>query len=187
MSEPRLVIDAFAGEFGRYRRLAEGAIEQLPFEALRVPLDPETNSIAVIMKHVGGNLRSRWADPFTSDGEKPFRDRDSEFVDDFADRAELLAAWGTGWGVLEAALAGFGDADVGRTLLIRGQTHSLAGALARSVAHVAYHTGQITQLSRHHAQRLGLPWHTLTVRRAGSEAFNLAMGFDPASGGTPGG
>jgi uncharacterized damage-inducible protein DinB len=187
MSEPRLVIDAFAGEFARYRRLAEGATTQLPFEALRVRLDPETNSIAVIMKHVGGNLHSRWTEPFTTDGEKPGRDRDSEFVDDFADRAALEEAWTAGWGVLESTLAGCTDGDLARNVMIRGQPHTLASALARSVAHVAYHTGQITQLSRHHAQRLGLSWNTLTVPRAGTKAFNRALGYDPASGGTPGG
>jgi hypothetical protein len=186
MVQSRVVIDAFAAEFARSRRLAEGAVEQLPFEALRVSLDSETNSIAVIMKHIGGNLRSRWTDPFTTDGEKPGRDRDAEFVDDFADRAALVAAWNGGWGVLESTLAGLTDAELARTLMIRGEPHTLALALTRSVAHIAYHTGQITQLSRHQALRLGLSWRTLTVPRSGSKEFHRAMGFDPSTGGRSG-
>ena len=91
-----MTIQAFKAEFGRHRDLAERAIHPLALERLREALDPETNSIAVIVKHVGGNLRSRWTDPFATDGEKPWRVRDREFVDDFADRAALLAAWEAG-------------------------------------------------------------------------------------------
>lgn len=173
---------SFANEFARYRGLAENAAARLTWEQLRTSLDPETNSIAVIMKHVGGNLRSRWTDPFTTDGEKPWRDRDREFVDDFADRAAMMAAWGAGWAVLEASLASFTDADLARTLTIRGEPHTLALALARSLSHTAYHCGQIVQTARVLASRSGTAWETLTVPRGGSVAFNRKMGFDPGTG-----
>lgn len=179
---PNIVIESYISEFKRYRMLAEGASGQIPFEAQRAALDGETNSVAVIMKHVGGNLRSRWTDPFATDGEKSWRDRDSEFRDEFANQAGLELIWRTGWETLEKALATFTDEDLPRHLFIRGEPHTLALALARSLAHTAYHTGQITQLSRHHAARLGLPWKTLTVARAGSAAFNQSKGFDPARG-----
>lgn len=143
-------------------------------------LDPATNSISVIMKHVSGNFRSRWTEPFTTDGEKPWRHRDSEFIDNFADRAAMMEAWNTGWRVVEGALGGFSDADLGRELRIRGETHTLVLALARSLAHSAYHCGQIVQVARVLASRAGTPWRTLTVARGDSEAFNKSKGFDPS-------
>ncbi|MGH7244588.1 MAG: DUF1572 family protein [Phycisphaerales bacterium] len=182
MSEPaasptRTIIEAFEAEFRRYRKLAEGAADQLAWEQLRQALDKETNSIAVIMKHVGGNLRSRWTDALTTDGEKPWRNRDTEFVDDFADRAALREAWRAGWNVLEASLSSFSDADLAKVLTIRGEPHTLVLALTRSVAHVAYHAGQITQVARVLASSAGAPWKTLTVARGQSAAFNTQMGF----------
>ena len=176
---PSVMIDSFIKEFARYRSLAEKATAQTTWEELRAPLDPEINSVAVIMKHLGGNLRSRWTDPFTTDGEKSWRDRDSEFVDDFADRAALEAHWRAGWDVLENALGAMSDADLPRTLFIRGEAHTLALALTRSLSHAAYHAGQIVQLCRVHASRAGRGWSTLTVARGGSAAFNAGMGFQP--------
>jgi uncharacterized damage-inducible protein DinB len=177
------VIAGFRHEFARARTLSEGAARQLSFSDLRVALDPETNSIAVIMKHVGGNLRSRWTDPFTSDGEKPWRNRDTEFVDDFADADALWACWQAGWSTLDAALARFTDTDLPRALTIRGEPHTLALALTRSMAHTAYHAGQIVQVARALASRRGTPWKTLTVHRGTSAAFNAGLGFDPANPG----
>jgi uncharacterized damage-inducible protein DinB len=176
-----LIIPAFAAEFRRYRTLAEGAASQLSWPQMREALDPEVNSIAVVMKHVAGNLRSRWTDALTTDGEKPWRNRDAEFVDDFPDRAALEAAWAAGWRVVESSLASFTDADLGRTLMIRGEPHTLALALARSLSHTSYHCGQIVQASRVLASRAGVPWKTLTVARGQSAAFNAAKGFDPGS------
>ncbi len=173
-----MVIPAFAAEFRRYRSLAERATAQITFDQLRQPLDPQTNSIAVIMKHVAGNLRSRWTDPFTSDGEKPWRNRDNEFTDTFATREDLMNAWNAGWTTLESALATCTDADLARTLTIRGEPHTLALALARSLSHTAYHTGQIVQVARVMASRSGVQWRTLTVPRGKSEEFNQSMGFD---------
>lgn len=178
----RVVISAFEAEFRRYRTLAEGAIAQLTWDQLRQPLDAETNSIAVVMKHVGGNLRSRWTDALTTDGEKPWRNRDTEFTDDFPDRDALMTAWNTGWDVVESQLAGLRDSDLARTLLIRGEAHTLALALARSVSHTAYHTGQIVQTARVLSSRAGADWKTLTVARGGSKQFNMSKGYRPEAG-----
>ena len=179
------VIPAFASEFRRYRSLAERATAQVSWDDLRISLDRETNSIAVIMKHVGGNLRSRWTDALTTDGEKPWRDRDGEFIDDFANdhtgREQLTQAWEAGWSVLEAQLATFTDPDLARTLTIRGEPHTLALALARSLSHTAYHCGQIVQISRVLASRAGTEWKTLTVPRGGTKEFNRGMGYTPPS------
>ncbi len=188
------IIGAFAAEFRRHRGLAEGAAAQLTWEQCRVTPDPEANSIAVVMKHVGGNLRSRWIDPFTTDGEKgfpsrdqiaaggpkPWRNRDTEFVDDFPDRAAMMAAWNAGWAALDRAFVECTDADLSRTLTIRGEPHSLALALARSLGHTAYHCGQIVQTARILASRAGAPWKTLTIPKGGSAEFNRSKGFDAA-------
>ncbi len=160
-----VVIEAFAREFGRYRRMMEVAAGQVTWEMLRVSLDKETNSPTVIMKHVAGNLRSRWTDALGSDGEKAWRDRDGEFVDDFADRAALMAWWEAGWAVLEGTLATLGDEDLGKVLTIRGEPHTLALALARSVSHTAYHAGQVVQVCRVLASRGGLEWKVMTMAR----------------------
>ena len=173
-----MVIAAFVAEFRRYRSLAERATVQITFEQLRQSLDPETNSIAVIMKHVAGNLQSRWTDPFTSDGEKPWRNRDTEFTDTFATRDELMQTWNAAWTTLESTLASCSDADLPRTLTIRREPHTLALALARSLSHTAYHTGQIVQLSRIMASKSGVDWQTLTVPRGKSEQYNQSLGFD---------
>lgn len=173
----RLVIESFEAEFRRYRGLAESAAAQLAWEQLREPLDAEVNSIAVVMKHVAGNLTSRWTDALTTDGEKPWRDRDREFIDDFTDRGALDAAWAKGWAVAEAALASFTDADLARTVTVRGEPHTLALALARSLAHTSYHCGQIVQTARTLASRGGRAWKTLTVPRGGSAELNRRMGL----------
>jgi len=178
-----MLITPFSAEFRRYRSLSERAASQVPWPLLRIALDPQTNSVAVIMKHVAGNLRSRWTEPLTTDGEKAWRDRDREFVDDFPagdeGRAVLEAQWSAGWGVLESALASFTDADLARVITIRGEPHTLALALTRSLSHTAYHAGQIVQVARAIAGREGIAWKTLTVARGGSADYNANMGFDP--------
>lgn len=179
MPPARLVIEAIETEFRRYRSLAEGAAGQLDWPSLRIQLDPQTNSVAVIMKHVAGNLRSRWTEPLTTDGEKPWRDRDGEFVDDFSDRAAMERMWHAGWAAIEGVLANCTDVDLGRELRIRGEAHTLALALARSLAHTAYHVGQVVQNSRILAARAGIEWKVLTVPRGGSAEHNRKMGFDP--------
>lgn len=153
------------------KRLADRAIAQVSDAKLRVALDEHTNSIAVIAKHVAGNLLSRWTDFLAADGEKPDRNRDDEFVDTFASRAEMLAYWERGWARLFETLAGLRAEDLARTVLIRGEPHSVPLAIERSLGHTCYHVGQIVQLARVHA---GDAWETLTIPRGGSEQYNRA-------------
>lgn len=166
--------------FDLQRSLAEGAFAQVDDDAFRRPLDVNTNSIAVILKHVGGNLRSRFTNFLTSDGEKPDRDRDSEFVDSFAPgaqgRAEAIAQWNAGFAVLFASIEGLAEDDLGRTVTIRGEPHSVPLSLARALGHVSYHVGQIVMIARIHA---GDHWSTLTIPRGGSEDRNRQMGYTP--------
>ena len=160
---------AVLNTFEANKRLADRAVEQVPDEKLRVALDANTNSIAVIMKHVSGNLASRWTDFLTSDGEKPDRDRDGEFIDTFGSRAEVLQCWERGWACLLTTLQALTAADLGKTVTIRGEPHTVPLALERSLGHTCYHVGQIVQLARIHA---GDQWNTLTIPRGGSQQFN---------------
>jgi hypothetical protein len=164
-------LSAVADAFAANKRLADRAVAQVPDDKLHAALDPHTNSIAVVMKHVAGNLTSRWTDFLTTDGEKPWRDRDGEFVDAFGSRAEVLDCWERGWACLFGALAGLTTEDLGRTVTIRGEPHSVPLAVARSLGHTCYHVGQIVQVARVHA---GDKWNTLTIPRGGSEQFNKA-------------
>jgi uncharacterized damage-inducible protein DinB len=164
-------IAAALNAFEANKRLADRAFEQLPDDKLHAALDPNTNSIAVIMKHVAGNLTSRWTDFLSSDGEKPWRNRDDEFVDSFGSRAELLEAWQRGWACLFSTLKSLTPADLEKTVLIRGEPHSVPLALQRSLGHTCYHIGQIVQVARIHA---GESWNTLTIPRGGSQQFNQA-------------
>ena len=181
MAAPRRIVDDFAFKFAEIRREAEAAIAQVDAEQIRRSLDGDVNSIAIVMKHVGGNLRSRFTDFLSTDGEKPWREREGEFVDDFpageAGRDAALAAWSEGWTVLEATLASLTDADLARTVLIRGKPHSVALALARSLAHMAYHQGQVTLVAR----VLVGPgrWRTISIPRGGTAQRHAEMGFDP--------
>lgn len=162
---------AVINTFEANKRLADRAIEQVPDDKLQVALDENTNSIAVIMKHVAGNLSSRWTDFLTTDGEKPGRNRDGEFVDSFGSRAEVLECWERGWTCLFTTLHGLQQQDLAATVLIRGEPHSVPLALERSLGHTCYHVGQIVQLARMHA---GERWNTITIPRGGSEHFNRA-------------
>src|SRR6185436_3039145 len=132
--------------FRSYKKLGERAMEQLPEAKLFAQLDDESNSIAVIVKHMAGNMRSRWTDFLTSDGEKPDRDRDSEFIDPPATRESLLRTWEDGWSRVFDALEPLSDADLGRTVTIRGEAHSVMQAVNRQIAHYANHVGQIVLL-----------------------------------------
>jgi hypothetical protein len=158
-----------AERLGALRRAAERAAAQVDERAFFAAPDAETNSIAVIMKHVGGNLRSRFTDFLTTDGEKPDRDRDGEFVIAPGEtRAGVEAAWARGWALLEAALASLAPGDLLRTVHIRGEPHTVLGALNRQIAHVANHTGQIVLLARHYA---GPAWKTLSIPRGQSKTY----------------
>lgn len=157
--------------FEANKRLADKAIDQVPDDKLHVALDENTNSIAVIMKHVAGNLISRWTDFLTTDGEKPWRHRDDEFVDSFHSRAEVLDYWERGWNCLLQTLRALGPPDLEQTVSIRGEPHSVPLALERSLGHTCYHIGQIVQLARLHA---GDKWNVLTIPKGGSRQFNEA-------------
>jgi Protein of unknown function (DUF1572) len=126
---------------------------------------PESNSIAIIVKHLYGNMRSRWTDFLTSDGEKPDRNRDTEFEFPAATRAQLTAQWEAGWKFVFSALASLTDADLAREVLIRNERHSVMQAINRQVAHYSYHVGQIVFLAKHFA---GDRWTTLTIPRGKS-------------------
>jgi len=181
MATERLVVGDFAFKFAEIRRESEQAIAQLDAEQIRRSLDGETNSIAVIMKHVGGNLRSRFTNLLAEDGDTPWRDREGEFVDDFpageAGREAALAAWAEGWRTLESSLSSLSDADLARTVAIRGVPHSVSRALARSLAHMAYHQGQITLVARMLVGRER--WKTISIPRGGTAQRHAEMGFDP--------
>ncbi|MEO8025225.1 MAG: DUF1572 domain-containing protein [Bryobacteraceae bacterium] len=155
--------------FRMYKRLADRAMEQCTDEQLYELIDSEANSIAVIVKHMAGNMRSRWTAFLTSDGEKPDRNRDSEFEDPPAGRADLMALWESGWASLFSALEPLTDNDLSRTITIRGEPHSVMQAINRQVAHYSMHTGQIVMLAKHFQ---GTEWKTLTVPKGKSEDFN---------------
>jgi hypothetical protein len=155
--------------FRQYKMLADRAMEQVTDEQLFAAIDPEANSIAIIVKHLSGNMRSRWTDFLTTDGEKPGRDRDSEFVDPPATRQAVLEAWAEGWARLFQALAPLSDADLGRTITIRGEAHSVMQAINRQVAHYGLHVGQIVLLAKHFA---GHRWQSPSVPKNRSAEFN---------------
>jgi uncharacterized damage-inducible protein DinB len=155
--------------FRGYKKLAEGALAQVDDEQLYVQLNDESNSIAIIMKHMAGNMRSRWIDFLTTDGEKPNRDRDSEFVDASRSRGALMAVWEDGWSHVFAALSPLTEADLERTVTIRGEAHSVTQAINRQIAHYAYHVGQIVFLAK---QFQGERWKSLTIPRNRSAEVN---------------
>lgn len=147
-------------------------MEQCPDEGLFASLDSESNSIAIIVKHMAGNMRSRWTDFLTSDGEKPDRYRDTEFEDAPKTRTELLALWERGWQCVFAALEPLSDADLGRTVTIRTEPHSVMQAINRQVAHYAHHIGQILFAAKHFTTVKTGKWESLSVPRGKSAQFS---------------
>src|SRR6266403_1659900 len=164
------------GVFKNYRALAEKSFAQLNNDKdyHYVP-DAESNSIAVIIQHMSGNMISRWTDFLTTDGEKPTRNRDAEFDDPPKTRAAILDLWDAGWKSVFTALEGLSDTDMTKTVTIRGEEHSVMQAINRQVAHYTYHIGQIVLLARHYA---GANWKSVTVPKNKSKEFNA----DVASG-----
>ena len=152
-----------------YKKLAERAMEQVTDEQLFDVLDKEMNSIAIIAKQMAGNMRSRWTDFVTTDGEKPNRNRDSEFVDPPRTRTALMKMWGEGWECVFSALEPLSGPDLDRKVTIRGEDHSVMQAINRQIAHYSYHCGQIVFLAKHlqHAQ-----WRSLSVPRNKSAEFD---------------
>jgi hypothetical protein len=164
--------------FRQYKKLAEGAMEQVTDEQLVQVLDPEMNSIALTVKHMAGNMRSRWTDFLTSDGEKPDRNRDMEFLDPPASCTALKKMWEEGWQYVFTALEPLSDADLSRTVAIRGEAHSVMQAINRQLTHYAYHCGQIVLLAKHFRHH---DWRSLSVPRGQSAEFNRRVDAGQAS------
>jgi hypothetical protein len=155
--------------FRHYKNLADRAMERVTDQQLFAALDPESNSIAIIVKHLSGNMRSRWTDFLTTDGEKPDRDRDGEFIEPPATREALLEIWEDGWRRVFEAMEPLAEADLARSITIRGEAHSVMQAINRQVAHYGMHVGQIVMLAKHFA---GSRWQSLSVPRNRSAEFN---------------
>jgi len=162
-------IDSIRAEYRRYKALAEAALEQVPEPALSQPGQSGGNSLATICWHVSGNLESRFTDFLTSDGEKPWRQREEEFAAREVSRAELMAKWNQGWDVLLATLGTLTDSDLAKSITIRGQALSVHEALHRSLAHTCYHVGQIVYVA--HAIR-GRDWRYLSIPPGQSDTYN---------------
>jgi hypothetical protein len=157
-------------QFRGHKRLGEGAIAQLKDEELFITLDPEANSVAIIVKHLSGNMRSRFTDFLTSDGEKPDRHRDQEFeLNAQTTRAEVVRWWEQGWACVLSAIESLKPEDVTRTVTIRGEPHTVLQAINRQIAHYAYHVGQIVFLAKHLRSS---EWKSLSIPRGKSEEFN---------------
>lgn len=160
--------------FRQYKKLAEKAVEQVSDEEFFRALDPEANSIAVIMRHMAGNMRSRWRDFLTTDGEKPDRNRDQEFeLPGAVSRASVMREWDEGWAITFGALEPLTEADLARKVMIRGEPHSVTQAINRQIAHYASHVGQIILLAKHFRSR---EWKTLSIPRGKSAEFNAQPG-----------
>lgn len=158
------------GRFVESQSLIDRAVRQLDDSEFFRTIDEESNSVALIVKHIAGNMRSRWTDFLTTDGEKPDRQRDNEFVifeDDTRER--LLAKLDDGWNLVFAELDGLSPEDLSRTVLIRSEPHTVTGAICRQLTHYAYHAGQIVFLAKH---LRSTSWATLSVARGKSEDFN---------------
>lgn len=166
-----MLIADFRSEYTRYRQTAEKAMRQMPDALLnRVPA-PDANSAAMIVRHMSGNFVSRFTNFLTEDGEKPTRDRDAEFVDRTYTRDEVEELWAKGFAVLEDAIGSLGDADLQRVVTIRNQPMTVHAALARSLAHLSYHVGQIVLLARIYASG---PWESLSIPKGQSKSYNAA-------------
>ena len=163
-----IVIQSFADEYKRHRNYAEETFSRVTEQQYLQVLGDA--SIAMYAQHLGGNLRSRFTDFLTSDGEKPDRDRETEFDLDRLTRAGSLEMWGVGWNTLEGTLRNLGDGDLGTTVKIRGLELTVAAALARSLAHTSYHVGQIVLLAK---ILVGQDWKSLSIPRGKSQQYNL--------------
>jgi hypothetical protein len=166
--------------FRMYKKLAERALAQCPDGDLLTPLDGESNCIAVIVKHMAGNMRSRWRDFLTTDGEKPDRKRDTEFEEPPQTRVDMMELWEGGWKYLFDALEGLDDAALTQTVTIRTEPHSVMQAINRQMGHYSYHVGQITFLAKHFAAKAG-NWTAVTIPRKKSGEFNAKVASGEAS------
>ena len=160
--------------FTNYKSLADKAMEQLEDEQLFWQPNAESNSIAIIAKHMWGNMLSRWTNFLTEDGEKEWRQRDAEFENNWKTRVELISKWEEGWQVLFEALNSITDADLDRTVYIRGEAHTVLDAITRQIAHYASHVGQIIYIAKVVKNDA---WKSLSIPRNQSKEFNKQM-FD---------
>lgn len=173
----RRYLDDAVGEFRKYKKYADRAVAQVSDDEFFRQIDRESNSIALIMKHISGNQHSRWKDFLTTDGEKPDRDRDTEFERFDSDTKEkLLARWEEGWRLLFEALAPLTGEDLERTVSIRGEAHTVLQAIQRQLTHYASHVGQIVFLAKHLA---GDRWKTLSIPRGKSRQFDVTKAGAP--------
>ena len=166
--------------FRGQKKLADGAAAQVSDEEFFRAIDAESNSIALIMKHMAGNMRSRWTDFLTSDGEKPDRHRDTEFVVEAEDRAAIMERWEAGWRTVFDTLESLKPEDINRTVTIRGEPHTVVEAVNRQLSHYGQHTGQIVFLAKHLKSS---DWKTLSIARGKSEDFNKSQ--EGSHGGHP--
>ena len=164
-------------EFRKYKGFADKALAQVRDDDWFRRLDPESNSLALLLKHLSGNMRSRWTDFLTTDGEKPDRNRDSEFEELDGDTKEaILARWEAGWRLLFDALDPLTEDDLQRTVAIRGEPHTVLQAINRQLTHYASHVGQIVFLAKHLA---GARWQTLSIPRGKSREFDVTKNGAP--------
>ncbi len=170
-------------QFRKYKTMADAAIAQVSDEDFFQAPDPESNSVALVMKHLAGNMRSRWRDFRESDGERPDRDRDSEFERGTADsRDSLTARWEEGWALLFRALEPIREDDLLEKVPIRGEPHTVLEAIQRQLTHYAYHVGQIVYLAKHYA---GARWTSLSIPKGKSREFDVAKSGRPYTVGKP--
>ncbi len=169
MDLPTIYLASARQQFAYYKQLGERTFAQLSDDQLFQRHDPEANSIAIIVHHLRGNMLSRWTDFLTSDGEKPWRERDREFEDELNTRAEVLAEWEKGWACVFDALDTVTVDNFGTTVHIRAQAHTIVDAVNRQLCHYAYHVGQIVLLGR---LLKGPAWNSLSIPRGGSTEFN---------------
>ncbi len=173
-----MFLQDFTDEYARYRVMGEKAMAQVSDEGMNKVMAPNGNSIAMVVRHMSGNLRSRFTDFLTTDGEKPTRDRDNEFADGTFPRAEIDAAWSAGWAALETALDDLGEDDLQTTVKIRGTALTVHEALCRSLAHAASHVGQIVLLARIVATE---DWKWISIPKGGSKDYNANPTMEKAS------
>ncbi len=173
MNPSQALLDLATGEFRTMKRLADDALSQVDDDGFFALLDDDANSIAHIVKHMAGNMRSRWTDFLTTDGEKPDRARDTEFELEADDtRASLMIGWGRGWDLVFATIDGLAPDDLLREVTIRSEPYTVLRTIGRQLTHYSCHVGQIITLARHY--RHGA-WRSLSIPRGQSETFNTQM------------
>ncbi|MCB0345411.1 MAG: DUF1572 family protein [Bdellovibrionales bacterium] len=165
--------------FQSVKKLGDSALSQIPDQLLNDSVGPETNSVAVVVKHLHGNMLSRWTDFLASDGEKPWRNRDGEFeVGDNFEPQLIRSWWNEGWELTLNTIGSLKADDLQKTVYIRGESHSVMDALLRQLAHYAYHVGQIVMLARHVCEAGGIAWQTLSIQKGESLEYNKRMGYE---------